>query len=123
MNEHYFFRVLNTAAVETLQETVSRGLWLLWTGQSIVSNTVAAEAHINAAECMQIAASVFSDMERIFAFIFNNVFPAGLALASGLAATVTITHLLKAGDGIVCMDDVYGGEIDLWELGQLCRKT
>ncbi|XP_067369999.1 cystathionine gamma-lyase-like isoform X2 [Channa argus] len=32
-----------------------------------------------------------------------------LALASGLAATVTITHLLKAGDGIVCMDDVYGG--------------
>lgn len=34
----------------------------------------------------------------------------GLALASGLAATVTITHLLKAGDGIVCMDDVYGGE-------------
>ncbi|XP_056132100.1 cystathionine gamma-lyase-like [Lampris incognitus] len=32
-----------------------------------------------------------------------------LALASGLAATLTITHLLKAGDGIVCMDDVYGG--------------
>uniref|UniRef100_A0A7N8X0P7 Cystathionine gamma-lyase n=1 Tax=Mastacembelus armatus TaxID=205130 RepID=A0A7N8X0P7_9TELE len=32
-----------------------------------------------------------------------------IALASGLAATVTITHLLKAGDGIVCMDDVYGG--------------
>ncbi|KAM3619664.1 uncharacterized protein V6R79_011556 [Siganus canaliculatus] len=32
-----------------------------------------------------------------------------MALASGLAATVTITHMLKAGDGIVCMDDVYGG--------------
>ncbi|CAL9696100.1 unnamed protein product [Knipowitschia caucasica] len=32
-----------------------------------------------------------------------------LAVASGLAATVTITHMLKAGDGIVCMDDVYGG--------------
>lgn len=32
-----------------------------------------------------------------------------LALASGLAATVTITHMLKAGDGIVSMDDVYGG--------------
>ncbi|KAM4629684.1 cystathionine gamma-lyase-like [Polymixia lowei] len=31
------------------------------------------------------------------------------ALASGLAATMTITHMLKAGDGIVCMDDVYGG--------------
>lgn len=36
--------------------------------------------------------------------------PVGLALASGLAATVTITHMLKSGDGIVCMDDVYGGE-------------
>ncbi|XP_060889713.1 cystathionine gamma-lyase-like [Labrus mixtus] len=32
-----------------------------------------------------------------------------LAVASGLAATLTITHMLKAGDGIVCMDDVYGG--------------
>ncbi|XP_061539652.1 cystathionine gamma-lyase-like isoform X2 [Phycodurus eques] len=32
-----------------------------------------------------------------------------LAVASGLAATVTITHMLKAGDGIICMDDVYGG--------------
>ncbi|XP_056894637.1 cystathionine gamma-lyase [Takifugu flavidus] len=32
-----------------------------------------------------------------------------LALASGLAATVTITHMLKSGDGIICMDDVYGG--------------
>ncbi|XP_036426594.1 cystathionine gamma-lyase [Colossoma macropomum] len=32
-----------------------------------------------------------------------------VALASGLAATVTITHMLKSGDGIVCMNDVYGG--------------
>uniref|UniRef100_A0A3B4C2I4 Cystathionine gamma-lyase n=2 Tax=Pygocentrus nattereri TaxID=42514 RepID=A0A3B4C2I4_PYGNA len=32
-----------------------------------------------------------------------------VALASGLAATVTITHMLKSGDGILCMDDVYGG--------------
>uniref|UniRef100_A0A3Q2GTM7 Cystathionine gamma-lyase n=1 Tax=Equus caballus TaxID=9796 RepID=A0A3Q2GTM7_HORSE len=32
-----------------------------------------------------------------------------LAFASGLAATVTITHLLKAGDHIICMDDGYGG--------------
>uniref|UniRef100_A0AAR2LZU3 Cystathionine gamma-lyase n=1 Tax=Pygocentrus nattereri TaxID=42514 RepID=A0AAR2LZU3_PYGNA len=31
------------------------------------------------------------------------------SLASGLAATVTITHMLKSGDGILCMDDVYGG--------------
>lgn len=33
----------------------------------------------------------------------------GLAYASGLAATLNITHLLKAGDMIICMDDVYGG--------------
>lgn len=33
----------------------------------------------------------------------------GLAYASGLAATLNITHLLKAGDTIICMDDVYGG--------------
>ncbi|KAK5907175.1 hypothetical protein CesoFtcFv8_005053 [Champsocephalus esox] len=32
-----------------------------------------------------------------------------IAVASGLAATVTITHMLKVGDGILCMDDVYGG--------------
>ncbi|XP_012998595.1 cystathionine gamma-lyase isoform X2 [Cavia porcellus] len=32
-----------------------------------------------------------------------------LAFASGLAASVTIFHLLKAGDHVVCMDDVYGG--------------
>ncbi|XP_005385304.1 PREDICTED: cystathionine gamma-lyase [Chinchilla lanigera] len=32
-----------------------------------------------------------------------------LAFASGLAAAVTITHLLKAGDQVICMDDVYGG--------------
>jgi len=33
----------------------------------------------------------------------------GLAFASGLAATSTITHVLHAGDHVVCMDDVYGG--------------
>uniref|UniRef100_A0AAQ6IG35 Cystathionine gamma-lyase n=1 Tax=Anabas testudineus TaxID=64144 RepID=A0AAQ6IG35_ANATE len=32
-----------------------------------------------------------------------------VAFASGMATTVTITHLLKAGEGIICMDDVYGG--------------
>ncbi|XP_039544935.1 cystathionine gamma-lyase-like isoform X2 [Pimephales promelas] len=37
------------------------------------------------------------------------IFLTGLALASGLAATLTITHLFKAGDGILCMNDVYGG--------------
>lgn len=128
MTAHNFFRVLNTAAVETLQESVSRRLWLLWMGQSIVSNTVAAEAHIIAAgifhrDGMHADCSLCVVWHGIYLpFWFNNVFPTGLALASGLAATVTITHLLKAGDGIVCMDDVYGGEIDLWNLDNYVGK-
>lgn len=32
-----------------------------------------------------------------------------LTFASGLSATATISHLLHAGDHVVCMDDVYGG--------------
>ncbi|XP_070564306.1 cystathionine gamma-lyase-like [Ptychodera flava] len=32
-----------------------------------------------------------------------------LATASGLAATLNVTHLLNAGDHIVSMDDLYGG--------------
>ena len=32
-----------------------------------------------------------------------------LAFASGLAATVALLHLLKAGDHVVCTADVYGG--------------
>ncbi|XP_062510043.1 cystathionine gamma-lyase-like [Corticium candelabrum] len=33
----------------------------------------------------------------------------GLATSSGLAATVLLTHLLKSGDHIVSVNDVYGG--------------
>jgi cystathionine gamma-lyase len=33
----------------------------------------------------------------------------GLCFASGLAATTTITYLLKSGDHIISMDDIYGG--------------
>jgi len=33
----------------------------------------------------------------------------GLAFASGSSTTVTILHLLKAGDHVVAMDDCYGG--------------
>lgn len=33
----------------------------------------------------------------------------GLCFASGLAATDAVAHLLKSGDHIVSMDDVYGG--------------
>ena len=33
----------------------------------------------------------------------------GLCFASGSAATASITSILKTGDHIVCIDDVYGG--------------
>ncbi len=33
----------------------------------------------------------------------------GMAFGSGLAATMTILHLLKPGEHVVCIDDVYGG--------------
>lgn len=33
----------------------------------------------------------------------------GLAYSSGLAATNTLLHMLKTGDHVVCIDDVYGG--------------
>ncbi|XP_020378094.1 cystathionine gamma-lyase isoform X1 [Rhincodon typus] len=32
-----------------------------------------------------------------------------LAFASGLSTTMTIVHLLKSGDNIICVNDVYGG--------------
>ena len=37
----------------------------------------------------------------------------GMAFASGCAAMATILHLLKSGDHLVCMDDVYGGSFRL----------
>lgn len=39
----------------------------------------------------------------------------GFAFASGCAATTTILHLLKAGDHIVAMDDMYGGTFRLFD--------
>src|SRR3954470_3856947 len=33
----------------------------------------------------------------------------GLAYASGLAAAMTIMHLVDPGDRVVCVNDVYGG--------------
>ena len=38
-----------------------------------------------------------------------------LAFSSGLATTDCILHTLKAGDHIVCCDDVYGGTYRLFE--------
>ncbi|XP_036243742.1 cystathionine gamma-lyase-like [Molothrus ater] len=37
-----------------------------------------------------------------------------LAYSSGMAAILNICHLLKTGDSIICMDDVYGGTIQLF---------
>ncbi len=39
----------------------------------------------------------------------------GFAFASGCAATTTILHLLKKGDHIVAMDDMYGGTYRLFD--------
>src|SRR5919112_790205 len=38
-----------------------------------------------------------------------------LAFSSGLAATSTILQTLKAGDHVICGDDVYGGTYRLFE--------
>lgn len=38
----------------------------------------------------------------------------GFAFASGCAATTTILHLLKQGDHVVAMDDMYGGTFRLF---------
>jgi O-succinylhomoserine (thiol)-lyase len=40
---------------------------------------------------------------------------AGFACASGLAAEATITHLLKAGDHVVAVEDIYGGTFRLFQ--------
>ena len=39
----------------------------------------------------------------------------GLAFASGCGATTTILHMLKAGEHVVCSDDVYGGTFRLFD--------
>ncbi|MEM6730165.1 MAG: PLP-dependent transferase, partial [Myxococcota bacterium] len=39
----------------------------------------------------------------------------GVAFASGCAATATVLHLLKAGDHVICADDVYGGTFRLFD--------
>ncbi len=39
----------------------------------------------------------------------------GFAFASGCAATTTLIHLLKGGDHVICMDDVYGGTFRLFD--------
>ena len=38
-----------------------------------------------------------------------------LAFASGLAAIDSLMHLLKAGDHVICSDDVYGGTFRLFD--------
>jgi cystathionine beta-lyase/cystathionine gamma-synthase len=40
---------------------------------------------------------------------------AGFAFATGMAAETTVAHLLKAGDHVICADDVYGGTYRLFQ--------
>lgn len=89
-------RVLSTAGVEIPQETVLREQLLLW----MVHNTVSpSPAHL------YVIWYCHNNLKLCLTLLI------GLAVASGLAATLTITHLFKAGDGILCMNDVYGGEL------------
>ena len=37
------------------------------------------------------------------------VFGAGMCYASGLASQMNVVNLLKSGDHVISMDDVYGG--------------
>jgi cystathionine beta-lyase/cystathionine gamma-synthase len=39
---------------------------------------------------------------------------AGFAFATGMAAETTVMHLLKAGDHVICGEDVYGGTYSLF---------
>lgn len=39
----------------------------------------------------------------------------GFAFASGCAATATILHLIKGGDHVIAMDDMYGGTFRLFD--------
>lgn len=39
----------------------------------------------------------------------------GFAFASGCAATTTLLHMLKAGDHVLAMDDMYGGTFRLFD--------
>ncbi len=40
---------------------------------------------------------------------------AGFAFATGMAAEATVIHLLKAGDHVICGDDIYGGTYRLFQ--------
>lgn len=51
--------------------------------------------------------------ENCLAALENGKF--GFAFASGCAATTTILHLLKQGDHVVAMDDMYGGTFRLFD--------
>lgn len=51
--------------------------------------------------------------ENCIANLENGKF--GFAFASGCAATTTVLHLLKGGDHVVAMDDMYGGTFRLFD--------
>ena len=48
-------------------------------------------------------------MNLLFRFTCSWFNVLGMCFSSGLGATTSIVHMLKAGDHIVSIDDVYGG--------------
>lgn len=51
--------------------------------------------------------------ENCMASLENGKF--GFAFASGCAATTTILHMIKGGDHVIAMDDMYGGTFRLFD--------
>jgi len=46
----------------------------------------------------------------------------GLCFASGLGATTSLVHLLKAGDHMISVDDVYGGTYRYFSKVSMCHS-
>ena len=65
-------------------------------------------------ECARSQNPTREALEANLASLENGVH--GLAYASGLAATTTLLHLLKAGDHVVASNDMYGGTFRLFDL-------
>lgn len=48
----------------------------------------------------------------LFIYLFHDFFIIlGFTFASGMAAVLSVVHILKAGDHVIVMDDIYSGTI------------
>lgn len=125
----FIFRGLNTAAVETLQETVWRRLWLLWMEQSIVSNTTTADDHITAAGIFH-RDRVYADRARPLCSLTSQGFFCQFVLflcrpCSRLGAGSHSDHHSHAEGG--WRNRLHGWRVRRWDgllwPARLCRKT